>query len=314
MIWLKKNLLFTIIMVLLAGVLAVEIFYILRHRQTAVTAENAFEEKVEEHRSLSGKAVLPHERNVALTQAEIDRQREELTLYYKALEGSDDLQELLGQAPGSRTDAWYDITSFVEEYRERARAANVQIPQDEYFGFGAYSTAGPREDRIPEIYKQRVIVAHILDQLFKAQPRALLTVQRAGDGPSGRNGGPGGEGAFRLDPQLSVDIPDLADTLPFQVVFTGHTDALRAFLNELASFEMPLVVRSVQVTPEGEAQQAGQQNGGRRRAPRREQRQQRDSAEEQEEQEERVPIVRDNISRFTVAMEFVDVRPQEDSR
>jgi hypothetical protein len=35
----------------------------------------------------------------------------------------------------------------------------------------------------------------------------------------------------------------------FRLIFTGQTAALRALLNQLASFELPIIVRSVEVEP-----------------------------------------------------------------
>jgi len=323
MAWLKKNLLFTIIMVLLAAVLAVEIFFVLGRRQEARQAESEFQQRVEEHQRLTQKAVLPHENNVALTQAEIDRQQEELLLYNRAMVGDPTLRERFQQYPRSRADAFFDIASFVEEYRQRANTRGVGINDNEHFGFAAYSAAGPDEREIPGVYRQRLIIAEILDRLFEAQPQALVAVQRPGEGRANgaeegmtmrRGAGAGQQGMgqqqqqqqqFRIDPQFSVAIPNVAQTLPFQVTFTGRSDTLREFLNNLTSYELPLVVRTVESMPEGQAAQAQPAAGGRRRgtvAP------QAEAAGDQPQQEE-VPLVLDNVSRFTVALEFVEVEP-----
>ena len=44
-------------------------------------------------------------------------------------------------------------------------------------------------------------------------------------------------------------MPGFVDTEAFRFVFTGQTAALRAFLNRLASFELPVLVREVEVEP-----------------------------------------------------------------
>jgi hypothetical protein len=323
--WLKKNLLFTIVMVVLAIVLAVELFFVLGRRQVAQRAESEFQGKVEEYRRLLQKPVLPHENNIALTQAEIDRQREELQLYHTLLRGESEFHQQFARHPRTRSDAFFDIASFVDEYRQRANAANVAVPENEYFGFGAYSTAGPDERQIPAVYKQRLIVAHILDVLFEAQPETLVAIQRpGGEGAaaapadaSGRRGAAGEPqqapaGAFRLDSQFSAAVPNVADALPFQVVFTGRSGTLRRFLNDLSTFDIPLLVRTVEVTPASETPDQGQTGGARRRTPAREART--EGTEENAQRPDVVPIVRDNLSRFTVALEFVDVRPLENSR
>ncbi len=316
MAWFKKNILFTIIMVLLAGLLAAEIYYVLGRRQEANEAEAEFQAKVEEHNKLSSKKILPHENNVALLQTEVERKQDELGQYHTLLKGDSELQEAFKNHPKSRADAFFDIASFVQEYRRKAAEAEVGISENETFGFGAYATTGPAEDQLAEVYKQRLIVARILDEVFEAGPQALLSIRRPGEG--GSQGQREGGGSFNLESKFSVAIPDMATTLPFEVVFTGHTDTLRSFLNQLSTYETPLMVRKVEVTPAAEnpGEQRQQAEGGsprRRSAPARQETPDA-TAEGENETREAVPLVRDNLSRFTVALEFVDVRPVEKAR
>lgn len=328
MIWLKKNLFFTIFMVLLAGALAFEIFLVLGQRATAKAAEDDFKKKVEEFQRLANQETLPHEKNVEMTEEEIARQREERSLYVASFGEDDELAEKFAAHPTSSTNALFDIQFFVQEYRQRAAEA-MGVPEadlaEEYFGFGAYAQAGPPESLLATVYKQRLIVAYILDQLFKAKPEALLSVQRPGEAGAeaslpeprgGRGQAQAGGAGFRLDPKLSAAIPDIAETSAFQVSFTGRASTLRKFLNELASFEMPLIVRNIEVAPaSAAASNFGQEPVRRRRTrtPEAEPEAQPTGreGEEEEKREENIPLVADNLSRFTVAMEFVDLLPLE---
>src|SRR5581483_9138980 len=54
---------------------------------------------------------------------------------------------------------------------------------------------------------------------------------------------------FVLDARNSVRAPGFLDSTAFRVTFVGQTAALRAFLNRLASFELPVLVREVEVEP-----------------------------------------------------------------
>jgi hypothetical protein len=54
---------------------------------------------------------------------------------------------------------------------------------------------------------------------------------------------------FDLDARLSAQAPGLVEVSGFRLIFTGQTAALRALLNQLASFELPIIVRSVEVEP-----------------------------------------------------------------
>lgn len=322
-------------MVLLAGALGFEIFLVLGQRTTALKAEADFRSKVEEFQRLATQGVLPHPRNVELTQDEIARQQEELALYIASIQDQEKLKELFGDPPTSPTNALFEIQFFVEEYRDRAVAGTGMEAEDlanEFFGFGAYSQAGPPESLLPTVHKQRVIVGHILDRLFEARPEALISVQRPGEAggeraaPEPRGGARGqgqpasGAGGFSLNPQLSAAIPDVVSTSAYQVVFTGRSSNLRTFLNELADFEMPLIVRSVQVAPAGEDPARG---GGQQEATGRRQRRPAPQVPESSEEgttteparvDENIPLVADNLSRFTVAMEFIDLIPFENAR
>jgi len=93
-------------------------------------------------------------------------------------------------------------------------------------------------------------------------------------------------------------VPGFVDTLPFRFAFIGTTASLRAVLNELARFELPVVVRSVEVEPlnKGAATSVAPAvsslpfNFGA------------DSSAPQEQQK---PIVEQTDSRFVVTVEFI---------
>jgi hypothetical protein len=54
---------------------------------------------------------------------------------------------------------------------------------------------------------------------------------------------------FDLDPRLAAPNPELVTVSAFRLVFTGPTVALRSVLNQLATFELPVIVRTVEVEP-----------------------------------------------------------------
>jgi hypothetical protein len=54
---------------------------------------------------------------------------------------------------------------------------------------------------------------------------------------------------FDLDARLSARAPGLVEVSAFRLIFTGQTAALRALLNQLAGFELPVIVRAVEVEP-----------------------------------------------------------------
>ena len=157
-------------------------------------------------------------------------------------------------APGNRPDAFFDIATFVEAMRARAQQAGVTLRSDERFGFSSYTNEAPEAGRLALVFRERQCVQYLLETLIDARPRQLLSVQR--ERPPGPGGGhpanPAAAGAgdyFDLDPHLSVRVPGIVETLAFRVAFTGCTAVLRTLLNQLAGFEVPVVVRAVEVAP-----------------------------------------------------------------
>jgi hypothetical protein len=54
---------------------------------------------------------------------------------------------------------------------------------------------------------------------------------------------------FEIDSRITARVPGFVNASAFRISFVGETEALRALLNKLAGFELPLVVRSVEVEP-----------------------------------------------------------------
>lgn len=174
--------------------------------------------------------------------------------------------------PASPTDAYFDIANFVENTKKLAAAAEIDLGTDNRFGFAAYRSTGPERDLIPAVFKQRLYVEYLVNSLIKAKPGSITSIQRelplsaaqkqqVADAiasglppPTFGGSGSGGEGDyFTIDPQVSARREGFVETIPLRVTFVGFTESLRSFLNELVSFQVPVVVRSVEVDPVNEA-------------------------------------------------------------
>jgi hypothetical protein len=169
------------------------------------------------------------------------------------------------KTPAARTDAYFDLATFVERMRELAKKHDVDVrPEAARFGFAVYVNEGPEVERIEPVFKQRQIAQYLLEALVEAKPRTLLAIRRertmtktereahaaaiaSGEPPPEPDAGEDGLDYFTIDPQVSARVAGYVDTLPFRFVFTGQTAALRTFLNRLASFELPVLVREVEV-------------------------------------------------------------------
>ena len=260
----------------------------------------------------------------APTEANVEASRKNVVELKDALKGiREDLQR------GSRLTTSEDgvavmagIQQFISEFQRKASAhtdANgesdpITLPQDFAFGFEQYiDEATPLDD--PKLSatldKQRQILAYLLNKLLAADPAGIVSVQRevleresAAEASASRQG-------FSISEAVSASVPGAIDTLGFSLTFTGYTDALRDFLNNLAKFDLPIVVRSIEVTrPSGNqtttAPASNNDNldaifgvfGGSNGA-----------GDETEEtlQEAQQPVISENISTFTVVLEFIEI-------
>jgi hypothetical protein len=201
---------------------------------------------------------------------EKDRLQAEKTLAHirQELRAASELAEKLAAAkvPATPTDAFFDLASFVEQLRESSAKAGVIVPVDTRFGFGTYASTGPVRDLIEPVFRQRQYVEYLMGALLEATPREIRAVERtrpltpeqkaallASPGeslPSAAGSGAEVSGDyFVIDPRTSAKLEGFVDAEAFRLTFTGTTDVLRSFLNELALFKLPVVVRSVEVEP-----------------------------------------------------------------
>lgn len=184
-----------------------------------------------------------------------------------------------------------DYTKLVKNHIGADSApAPIKVPDQFTFGFEKYfkSTLIPEGEIVPELDKQRQILSYILDKLIAADPTGIQAVRREDlENPSSDEG-------FEIDPAISARLPGAIDTLAFQVIFTGYTPSLRKFLNNLAYFQLPVVVRSVEVDRTGPDSQ--NKSGGAF-----------SDVSIVEKDDNKTPVISEIESAFTVTLEFIEV-------
>jgi len=210
---------------------------------------------------------VPSTESKAAVEADLHRTELALANMREELKGRGPTAEHLRSAtvPAEPTDAFFNIATFVEKMREKTQAAGIKINADERFGFTAYASAGPDRELIPQVFRQRQISEYLLDALIAAHPVELISLQR--ERPltkadiAAQASGQGGAAAsaagsqtpspdlFQIDPRISARVPGFVDATAFRLTFVGETESLRSLLNKLATFELPLVVRGVEVEP-----------------------------------------------------------------
>lgn len=204
----------------------------------------------------------------AAIEADLARAQAALAAMRTELSGQPPAVEKLRAAkvPAARTDAFFDLATYVERMKEAAAKAGVQLrPEAARVGFAQYANEGPETDRIEPVFRQRQLAEHLLTLLLEAKPDAIVAVrrerprtkaEREAEAQALANGQPppapeGGDGPdfFALDPRGSARVPGFVETSAFRLTFQGETAALRLFLNRLAAFELPFLVREIEVDP-----------------------------------------------------------------
>jgi len=174
--------------------------------------------------------------------------------------------EMFFQLQAYRNQFNADATELAEEHVEAELAAGrdekdilpiLKVPPDFAFGFSRYMTQPPAEKDIPKVYRQKEILAYILQQLYASKPHSIQAVMRESIVQQPRinlrqTRTQTFQDEFVMDAHLSSAREGAVDTFAFKIAFTGYTQSLRSFLTQLETFELPLVVRSVEVKPQQE--------------------------------------------------------------
>lgn len=265
------------------------------------------------------------EKNYEELKRDYERKRETI-----AGEGVEQLREGM---PNDPSELYFNLNQLIGEYLAEAQEQitvkdkegteievdKIEIEEDFTFGFATFieSGEGPDAEYIEDVWIQRQVINYLLRSLYDAEPGSILAVERESVVPL--NLGNNKKNAqlppdiFLMPENISARVPGIIDTMAFRITFTGYSEALRKFLNTLATNEYSLVVSSVEVrTAENQEQVSSSQNqasnspdpfgalfggGGANAAP--------EGVEIKVEE----PVVVDNISEFTVIVELIKVKP-----
>ncbi len=342
----RKNPVFTASLSLCALVIIGEGALIYERYAASQAAAARYEQRKGELQAMAELAPPPKREVAAAIEADLAKAQGALASMRSELKGRGPAAERIRSAkvPTARTDAYFDLATFVEKTREAAVAGDIEIRAEAArFGFGAYANEGPVPEHIEPVFRQRLIAQYLLDSLIEAKPRAIFSVKRErtvtkaerearvaaaanGEAPppdASSEASEDGPDYFAIDPRVTARVPGFVDTTPFRFVFTGQTSALRTFLNRLAAFDLPVLVREVEVeaaTPE-EATDQTAKDGESDAAPATTPvvrvttpSAKAAAAKVAARVSAAVPIVAKPLSKFTVIVEFVElVTPQAPS-
>lgn len=312
--FLKKNLTFTVVVAVCVLAFAAGAYLafaesgkIAKAKQQITTAEARLNNMRFADPAPTGANVEASRENVAQLKAVLKSIRDDLQRGDRLTTSGDGIGVMAG------------IQQFISEYQRKAaehtdvngQPSPIALPKDFAFGFEQYiNEAKPLDDqkRSATLDKQRQILSYLLNKLFDAAPASIVSVKRE---VLERNADQkGGDRNFEISKAISARVPGAIDTLAFSLTFTGYTDSLRSFLNNLAKFDLPIVVRSIEVKrPTGSQTTAAPAKnnldsifgvfGG--------------SNQGEAPKEAQKPVISENISTFTVVLEFIEIVLPADS-
>lgn len=234
--------------------------------------ENAAAQKGEVKARKSYETALendPTQKAIDDAEANLFRLHEHLNMLDKDL--SRDNTKVLAPCPAK---AGFELLELLVQKKNQwtslAQENGIAIPDNFSFSFGRYLADGakpPADAAVPAIWRQASIFENILMKLYSSKPKdsdmSIVMVQREvlpeetdaqAVSSMGRRSGRftrnvNASETFEVPQYITARKKGSISALGYKIVFTGHTDAMRNFLNKLNSYDLMLVVRSVEVKP-----------------------------------------------------------------
>ena len=200
-------------------------------------------------------------------------------------------------------------TGLAKSHENKYGPAPIEIPQDFAFGFDRFKLESevPEDDEeIAMLDKQRDILDFLMGELYSTHPKAILAVKRQPAKTSESNSFGeyyGDSSIFEIESYVTSKVEGAIETIAFEITFSGKTNTLRDFLNRLAEFKRPIVVRSVNVSRPNESIKrklyAETEEDLQFLTP--------EELEKLKEQEKRDPVVTENTSEFIITLEYIEI-------
>lgn len=317
--FIKKHLLFFLVLIILGSVLGASLAMIYFDRQSVAEQQSEFDRLIQERNRAKARTPSPTPTNLELAEANVENLRSTLDMVKQVLTGS---QTIEADPTVDNVRFISSLQSYLSTFRRIVADENIIVPENFAFGFSRYAreAATPAQTAVPKLDMQRQILSFLINRLIEAEPYEIVAVQREqveetgriarGGATGGRQAGAGTD-IFAVDPAISARVDGAIETLAFRLTFVGFTSSLRSFLNELALYEQPVVVRNVEVTRFEPTQR--RRTGGAAATD--------DFARlfgvadgaTATVTTTQVPVVDENMSRFTVTVEFITLAGESSS-
>lgn len=192
--------------------------------------------------------------------------------------------------------------------------APIEIPDGFAFGFDRFkleTTVPEKAEEIMLLDKQRDILDYLMTELFATNPQGIIAVARE----SAKVMSADEEGMFSSDPSIfdisssvTSKVEGAIDTIAFQITFSGKTNSLREYLNRLAEFDRPIVVRSINVSRPNESVKTKVTEKKNEKLVALFGKE----VESIQAEQRKEPVVTENVSEFTLTLEYIEIILPED--
>ena len=224
-------------------------------------------------------------------------------------------QESLGSlntdVSGNSTAAFFEIASFVEGAYAKLEANGISFEPGDRLGFSQFVQRGPEVNILDAVMEQKIVAEYLMGQLVTAKPTRLTGIKRewiAEEDEAPQTALQQAAGSRSTVHSQSVDTIAKQEDRPgyvchtFEISFEGYTDSLRKYLSGLVRAPVPILVKSVKVDPLERYAESDSSPGEEAFANPFELL---NAAQDDSEDEGPVPIIRNNLSSFTLILEVV---------
>ena len=238
--WIKAHLTSILAVAGFVAVLALAVWQQQRISSKANELKSQIEERNDQLRALLSSRPFPSAENFQLLQ----QSRQALDLQYSNLHAAVCVSSL-NVAPATKPIEFFQLLAQrIGVMRLKARQANVKLPEGGFaFGFSRYASKPPdTEDPVvlAKLTKQLAVVERLVETLTASGVDEIRAIRRS-------EVDAGGSASDILTYAVSNDPKSLYQILPFELEFSGTTQALREFLNRLATLDCFFAVRTLTV-------------------------------------------------------------------
>lgn len=309
MSFIKKNLIFFIVVLICGGAFAAGAYLAFAQSGNVKKSERSLSSAEAQLTSLRSKTPALTEENVEAAEQNVAELKAALA----------DIRENLQQGAALKiSEDGVSVIAGIQQYISRfqrrvdkrsdesGELPPIKTPNNFAFGFDQYLNDAPIPDDsgiVATLDQQRQILSYLLTRLIAANPESIDKVQREilEDTQNSNS-----SKTFAINKAISARVPGAVDTMAFSLTFSGYTYALRDFLNSLAQFELPIVVRDIKVVrPSGSETVMAPTRGSEATIFDLF----RDGGNQATTATEEWPkaVIEDNISQFTIILEFIEV-------